>query len=150
MVDVRVVYVAEAAPGVVDTDVEDIVHRSQRNNAIAGITGILIWTGSVFLQAIEGSSDAVGRLLEAIEADHRHLGIVIISEKTIAQRLYPDWAMACVRTLHGVSGQVLADALSISPDQADLALRDLAAEGAPFTVKTISARGSEAELVMRA
>lgn len=138
MIGVRVVYVAEAAPGVSDNDVNDIMHRSRRNNAIAGITGILIWTGSVFLQAIEGSSDVVGRLLEAIEADHRHLGIVIISEKTIAQRLYPDWAMACVRTLPGVGGQVLVDALSISPDQADVAVRELAAEEPRFTMKTIS------------
>ena len=150
MVDVRIVYVAEAAPGVANADVQDIVHRSRRNNAIAGITGILIWTGSVFLQAIEGSSDAVWRLLEVIEADHRHLGIMIISEKTIDQRLSPDWAMACVRTLPDVSAQVLADALSMSPDQDDVALRNLAAESIPFTEKTNSAQRPSAELVMRA
>lgn len=128
---IRVVYAADAAQGVSDHDVADIVRQSQRNNERLGITGLLVWTGGVFLQAIEGPYAAVTELLEIIQTDTRHLGIMPISEKEIAYRLYPSWSMEYVRTLPDVSGIVLADTLAANPDTADRALLDLASANLP-------------------
>ncbi len=79
------------------SDLEDI-HRSARElNALDGITGLLVFNGTHFLQIIEGAHDAIADLLERLRRDPRHTGLEVRDERRIEERSFPDWTMELVR-----------------------------------------------------
>ena len=61
---VRLLYASRAAEGVDGAAVDNILEQSRRNNVERGITGVLCMyqTTDLFLQALEGSRDAVNAL----------------------------------------------------------------------------------------
>lgn len=79
------------------SDLEDI-HRSARElNVLDGITGLLVFNGTHFLQIIEGAHNAIADLLERLRRDPRHTGLEVRDERRIAKRSFPDWSMELVR-----------------------------------------------------
>jgi hypothetical protein len=83
-----------------DLDAGDLeaIHRTAREvNALEGITGLLIFNGTHFLQIIEGSPEAIDDLVERLRRDPRHNGFEIRDERAIEQRSFPDWSMELVR-----------------------------------------------------
>jgi hypothetical protein len=109
-----------------DLDAEDLedIHRSARDgNALEGITGLLIFNGTHFLQIIEGAPDAIHDLVERLRRDQRHSGLEIRDEHEIDQRSFPDWSMELVR----VSGSYFEARQTISdrlPDTIAEPVRD--------------------------
>jgi hypothetical protein len=78
-------------------DLEDI-HRSARDrNALDGITGLLVFNGTHFLQIIEGAESAIDDLVERLRQDRRHSGFEIRDQRKIEARSFPDWSMELVR-----------------------------------------------------
>ena len=95
------------------SDLEDI-HRSARElNALDGITGLLVFNGTHFLQIIEGAPGAIDDLLERLRRDPRHSGLEVRDERKIKERSFPDWSMELVRVKAGYfeSRETLADRL---------------------------------------
>jgi hypothetical protein len=83
------------------SDLEEI-HRSARElNALDGITGLLVFNGTHFLQIVEGSRDAIEDLLERLRRDPRHSGLEVRDERKIQARSFPDWSMELVRVNAG-------------------------------------------------
>jgi hypothetical protein len=83
-----------------DLDAGDLeaIHRTAREvNALEGITGLLIFNGTHFLQIIEGSPEAIDDLVERLRRDPRHNGFEIRDERAMEQRSFPDWSMELVR-----------------------------------------------------
>ena len=83
-----------------DLDAADIeaIHRTAREvNALEGITGLLIFNGTHFLQIIEGAPNAIDELVEKLRRDPRHSGLEVRDERTIEERSFPDWSMELVR-----------------------------------------------------
>lgn len=79
------------------SDLENI-HRSARElNALDGITGLLVFNGTHFLQIVEGAHDAIEDLLDRLRRDPRHTGLEVRDERRIDKRSFPDWAMELVR-----------------------------------------------------
>ena len=79
------------------SDLEDI-HRSARElNALDGITGLLVFNGTHFLQIIEGASDAIEDLVQRLRRDPRHSGFEVRDRHAIEARSFPDWSMELVR-----------------------------------------------------
>src|SRR5947208_304379 len=79
------------------SDLEQI-HRSARElNALDGITGLLVFNGTHFLQIVEGAHDAIDELLQRLRRDPRHSGLEVRDERTIQQRSFPGWSMEMVR-----------------------------------------------------
>jgi len=76
-----------------DQIVSEILAISRRNNATAGVTGLLLYDGKRFLQALEGSEAAVSTTYERIKLDTRHRGIVLLSSKVVEARSFGDWSM---------------------------------------------------------
>ncbi|MCR9257832.1 MAG: BLUF domain-containing protein [Alphaproteobacteria bacterium] len=127
----RYVYSADSDPDLTDSDVRHLVQVSQRNNALYGITGVLIWTGSSFVQVLEGTRSAVKNTLVRIGADPRHLGIHEISSQWVERRIFPAWSMQGVFDLRGVSAELLVESLSDGADEApELVLNLARTEGA--------------------
>jgi hypothetical protein len=83
-----------------DLSSEDLnaIHRTARElNSIDGITGLLIFNGTHFLQIIEGAEPAIDDLLLRLRRDPRHKGLEVRDERKVEARSFPDWSMELVR-----------------------------------------------------
>lgn len=90
----QIAYIS-TAKGLVDQPLLDsILSVSRRNNAAAGITGLLMSGGRRFLQVLEGPDQAVLATYGRIQADPRHRGFVLINCQSIGERAFGEWSMA--------------------------------------------------------
>jgi hypothetical protein len=92
-----VTYTSLARLDLQETDLEDIHRSSREQNALDGITGLLVFNGTHFLQIIEGSEQAIEDLLERLRKDSRHTGFEIRDRRKVEARSFPDWSMEMVR-----------------------------------------------------
>ena len=84
---VRLLYASRAVdPG--QAAIEDILSQSRISNPTAGITGILCYSGEIFLQAIEGGRMAVSELYGHILKDARHKDVVLLHYEEISERRF--------------------------------------------------------------
>jgi hypothetical protein len=72
----------------------DILKVSRENNVASDVTGLLLYKGGNFMQALEGPDDVVMALYETIKKDPRHKDVSIISQEQIQKRQFPAWEMA--------------------------------------------------------
>ena len=92
---VRLLYASRAVdPG--QAAIEDILSQSRMSNPNAGITGILCYSGEIFLQAIEGGRMAVSELYGHILKDARHKDVVLLHYEEISERRFGGWTMGQV------------------------------------------------------
>ena len=92
---VRLLYASRA----VDPDpalIESILAQSRQFNPSTGITGILVYGGGIFLQAIEGGREAVSDLYGHIQKDARHKDVVLLHYEEISERRFGGWTMGQV------------------------------------------------------
>lgn len=116
-------YTSHAALDLDARQLEDI-HRTARDlNALDGITGLLVFNGTRFLQVIEGSEAAVNDLVERLRRDPRHTGFEIRDERKIDRRSFPDWSMELVR-VEGTYLDAKATIEQTIPDGIDDNVRD--------------------------
>lgn len=87
----RVVYRSTSTLGPNDTGILDILRAIDRNNARAGLTGLLWFDGVFFLQAIEGEDDAVDRLFAKLRVDPRHRSLRIVDMRRIEARRFTEF-----------------------------------------------------------
>jgi Sensors of blue-light using FAD len=88
-----VLYVSVADPDLESDAIDDLVSHSQSRNMAAGITGIMLYNGSNFMQLIEGEGPAIDACFDRICADPRHSGVATLRNAPIAVREFPEWAM---------------------------------------------------------
>ena len=92
----------------------EAVHRSARElNALDGITGLLIFNGTHFLQIVEGTHGAIDDLMQRLRRDPLHSGLEVRDERKISQRSVPGWSMELVRVKAGYfeARETIADRL---------------------------------------
>ena len=70
-----------------------ILTIARRYNERDGVTGALICRADLYLQLLEGPKAAVEAAYRRIEKDQRHVDVKLLSRRTVAERLFPDWAM---------------------------------------------------------
>lgn len=90
----QLVYISSAAMPTGAAEIDAILASSRRNNALAGITGLLLYDGVRFLQALEGPAGAVEATFQRISADPRHRAIVPLSHQDVAAAQFGRWDMA--------------------------------------------------------
>jgi hypothetical protein len=93
---IRLIYSSAAAVGMTYGTLVDIMDHARRTNVERGITGILCYGSGEFLQALEGSREAVNALYHRIATDHRHADCQLISVQEIDRRAFPEWSMKVV------------------------------------------------------
>ena len=89
----RLIYSSRAAREMTVNDLEQILGVSRARNALAGITGLLLYRDGIFLQCLEGGEMAVRETYARIQRDPRHNRLLHLIEERIEQRSFPDWAM---------------------------------------------------------
>lgn len=122
----QLTYISTASQTMTDRGVDEILAASRRNNAAAGITGLLLYDGRRFLQALEGEMEQVQQAYQRIKADPRHRAVVMLSSKDVEQRAFGQWAMAAGRVAPAASGQSIPEQVqALTEAVADPAMRAL-------------------------
>jgi hypothetical protein len=96
MMLVRLMYASRAVPSIDSDELHTILRQSKHNNPAHGITGLLCYSGGVFIQALEGGRSEVSQLYNRIAADPRHTEVVLLSFEEIGERRFAGWAMGQV------------------------------------------------------
>lgn len=93
----RITYVSRFAQPFSESELQELGEVSAKNNQSAGVTGVLMTSGGVFFQILEGPAEAVDRIYGSIAADSRHTDLVLLGlEENVTERRYPDWSMKTV------------------------------------------------------
>ena len=93
---VRLLFASRAAAQMDQDALQAILRQSKANNPALGITGLLCYSGGLFIQALEGGRQAVNQLYLKIAADPRHSDVVLLSYEEIGERRFAGWAMGQV------------------------------------------------------
>jgi hypothetical protein len=117
-------YTSRAALDLSAQDLADIHHSARHLNALDGITGLLVFDGTRFIQIIEGSEDAIANLVERLRGDPRHSAFEIRDEQYVEHRSFPHWSMELVRVSAGYL-QARPELSFMLPDKVSPSIRDL-------------------------
>lgn len=90
---IHCIYASGAAPGCTDAEIQDLLTRSREQNALAGVTGILVSAEGSFFQVLEGEAAVVDALYARIASDRRHTRVTLIIREPIARRAFANWSM---------------------------------------------------------
>ncbi|MCP2680062.1 BLUF domain-containing protein [Maricaulaceae bacterium NA33B04] len=90
----RLLYVSTADPDMRNDVLEHLLDTAERRNAALNITGLLVFTGTHFMQLLEGPKDAVEAVFDMICQDRRHSAIARLIAEPVQERSCPDWSMA--------------------------------------------------------
>jgi hypothetical protein len=94
-------YTSRARLDLGDDDLNAIHQTARHLNALDGITGLLLFDGTRFLQIIEGDEGAIDNLVERLREDPRHSAFEIRDERFVEQRSFADWSMELLRVSAG-------------------------------------------------
>jgi hypothetical protein len=94
-------YTSRARLDLGDEDLAAIHETARHFNALDGISGLLLFDGSRFLQIVEGAEDAIDNLVERLRMDPRHSAFEIRDERFVDRRSFADWSMELVRVSAG-------------------------------------------------
>ena len=92
---VRLLYASRAVDAS-PAAIEAILTSARQHNHESGITGILVYGGGVFMQAIEGGRQAVSDLYGTISRDPRHKDVALLHYEEIVERRFGSWTMGLV------------------------------------------------------
>lgn len=93
----RITYVSRFAKPFSESELEKLGEASSERNRRLGVTGVLMTSGGIFFQILEGPEEAVDKIYSAISADPRHTDLVVLElEHDVRQRNYPDWSMKTI------------------------------------------------------
>ena len=127
----RVRYISRFSTDLSPKDIDQIVETSQRNNPGRKITGMLLASGDLFYQLLEGPRDQIDMLYAKISKDPRHEQVILLeSEIGDFERICPDWAMQKVdlslkSTAETAPISALLEMICVQRKMADKALRTL-------------------------
>lgn len=93
---VRLLYASRAAEALTPEIVDSILAASRKGNPALGITGLLCYSGDIFMQVLEGGRDAVSQLYNTISHDSRHRDVVLLDYEEITERRFAGWTMGQV------------------------------------------------------
>jgi hypothetical protein len=121
----QLMYVSTAAWPLDEREHAAILDISRIKNRRLGITGLLLYIDQAFLQILEGPEDAVKEIFGRIEHDPRHLGIRVLVQQHVDERLFGEWTMGFDRWTRGAPRtagvfEITVDAIenAIAPEKA--------------------------------
>lgn len=89
----RIVYVSRATQEFTEDELLNMLRNARPRNEEHGITGMLLYGSSNFMQVLEGEQDALDQLFNNITKDERHKDCNVIDYSEIKNRAFPNWSM---------------------------------------------------------
>ena len=93
----QLLYVSNTAQEIGLSDLDNVLTASRRNNAMMGITGLLLFIDGGFLQILEGEERAVRELYTRVATDPRHANTHLMLDREVPVRAFPEWSMGFER-----------------------------------------------------
>ncbi|AMR25707.1 hypothetical protein A0257_00465 [Hymenobacter psoromatis] len=103
----QVLYHSVAVRPFTEAELHTLLKNAHSFNVRQGVTGILLYSDSRFVQLLEGDEQSVRKLYDRIQQDPRHTQVVTVSEGPGPCRRFADWSMGFGR----VAGPEMAEAL---------------------------------------
>ncbi len=88
-----IVYKSRASYEPKNADLLKLLGSAREANAIADVTGVLVYDRGWFFQAIEGPEASLTEVMNRIRRDPRHHEIEIVQHQPIPSRMFPGWTM---------------------------------------------------------
>lgn len=92
----RIKYISRFDKPHTEADIEAIGEQSRANNERLDLTGVLMASGGLFYQVLEGPADAVDEVYARIANDSRHTDLLLLGSEENVERIYPDWSMEII------------------------------------------------------
>lgn len=115
----KLIYVSQAKDDICYRDIDEILKKSRKNNAVHDVSGILIFSDGYFIQLLEAASAEIVRAtLARIVKDPRHHTVRIIREWNCAERSLQQTSMAFLdhdlqEKSHQFIQKLFSDAMSV-------------------------------------
>jgi hypothetical protein len=93
---VRLLYASRAGEKLGSAEIDAILARSRGHNPQHGITGVLCYSGELFMQVLEGGRAQVNALYTEIVRDPRHRDVTLLDYEEVAERHFAGWTMGRV------------------------------------------------------
>lgn len=87
------IYVSSALTQWDEQSLEQLLTSARRWNEPRGLTGMLLYSGGNFIQAVEGEDSRITEVFERIRRDSRHRGILVLLNEPIIDREFPGFSM---------------------------------------------------------
>lgn len=104
----QVGYLSTATREIGFPEIAALIRAAHKRNALTGLSGILIYGGTLFFQTLEGPRDHVEAALQRIQRDARHYGLKILFDEHVEDRSFAEWPMAYQPLDEGVARDILA------------------------------------------
>ncbi len=103
----RYSYVSRFSRPFTRDELEALASDSAARNQGLGITGMLMSSGGIFYQVLEGPSAAVNELFLKISRDSRHKDVLVLTvQEEVESRQFPSWAMKKVSLDEGAMSRL--------------------------------------------
>jgi Sensors of blue-light using FAD len=90
----QIVYTSTATEHLSCADLNELLLGARNRNKTLGVSGMLVFHGGTFLQALEGEKRAVNEIFASILTDRRHRDIEVLHRGPgFDQRVFGDWSM---------------------------------------------------------
>ncbi len=90
----RVSYISKFSRPLSRDEIAQLAADAAERNRSLGVTGMLMSSGGIFYQVLEGPIDAVDGLFQKIVVDPRHRDVLVLSvQEDVEDRQFPSWAM---------------------------------------------------------
>lgn len=98
----QIVYLSRATRPVDDAELAQIEEIATFNNKRDGVTGLLAYDGTRFLQALEGGRDVLHRTLDRIRNDDRHASFDLITDRPVSAPEFGSFSIRIKKAEPGV------------------------------------------------
>ena len=93
----RLIYKSVATAEVVSNEtLRELESQAAAANAEKEITGLLVLSGNVFVQVLEGPAEELTALFGRIMQDKRHQQVTLVTFQPVVERCFEDWTMRLV------------------------------------------------------
>lgn len=93
----QLLYVSSTPRDIAPAALNAILATARANNALLGVTGLLIYIDGGFLQILEGDERAVRDLYMRICTDRRHWEVRLLLDREVESRAFTGWSMGFER-----------------------------------------------------
>jgi hypothetical protein len=88
---IHVIYVSSAVPDITEHDTLKFLNQARTANRKHDVSGMMLYIGGCFLQALEGEAAMVDVVCSTIFRDRRNMRMIL--REPIAEREFPEWTM---------------------------------------------------------
>jgi hypothetical protein len=92
-----ITYVSTAMRAMNPQDLEALLTAARDFNRDNAITGVLLYSGSNFMQCFEGPDDAVQSVYARVLGSSKHKDVTVMMDEPIERRAFNDWLMGSAK-----------------------------------------------------